>query len=288
MANPESASVRSPSSKLRRVRQLRELTIGATDGDLGRVEDLYFDDQSWTVRYVVVATGAWLLGRSVLISPRAIRGVDVVGQRLVTNLTRQQVKDSPDIDTRRPVSRQHEVGLYDYYAYPYYWTGPYRWGAWADPYAIPDPTGASYPPAPPSGPTGAEELAARDHTNEDPHLRSARDVSGHAIDATDGRLGHVEDFLVDDTEWAIRYLVVDPKNWWPGAHVAISVEWITRVSWSESAVHVSVDRDAVRGAPTYDDAGELDREQEIRLHAHYGRPAYWERRPELWMYPPAA
>ena len=108
---------------LRRVEDLQTYTIGATDGDIGTVADLYFDDQSWTARYVVVDTGGWLSGRKVLIPPRAIQQIDAAGQRLVTNLTRQQVEDSPGIDTERPVSRPYEIDLYGYYGYPYYWEG---------------------------------------------------------------------------------------------------------------------------------------------------------------------
>lgn len=266
---------------LRRVTDLRSYTIGATDGDIGTVDDLYFDDQSWTVRYVVVDTGGWLRGRRVLIPPRAIQEIDDVGERVITDLTKQQVETSPGIETDRPVSRQYETDLYGYYGYPYYWMGPYRWGLEAFPYAVPAP-----PVAPATGeslsPTVAEELAARERESQDPHLRSARDVSGHGIQATDGELGHVEDFLVDEETLAIRYLIVDPRNWWPGKHVLISTEWIAGVDWNDSTVQVNVSKDAVRNAPAYDPSVSMDRDYETRYHGAYGRRGYWERGPESW------
>jgi hypothetical protein len=275
---------------LRRVRDLQRFTIGATDGDVGRVDDLYFDDQSWTIRWIVVDASGWLTERHVLIAPRAIQTVDPVGQRLVTNLSKQQVQDSPTRDAERPVSRQYETALYDHYGYPYYWAGPYRWGMAPYPYAAPSPL--PYPP----GATGApgrsavtEEMAARERESRDPNLRSARDVSGHGIEATDGRLGHVEDYLVDDEAWTIRYLIVDPRSWWPGAHVLVSTEWITAVHWNDGTVQVSVSKDAVRNAPAYDPASGVSRDFETRYHRHHGRPGYWERHPESWrLRPPAA
>jgi hypothetical protein len=262
---------------LRRVRDLQSYTMGATDGDIGRVDDLYFDDQGWTVRHLVIDTGGWLTGRRVLIPPRAVQNIDVAGQRLVTNLTRRQVEESPGLDSDRPVSRPYERDLYTYYGYPHYWAGPYLWGP------------ITYPTAPP--PATYDALAAggaADPSTGDTHLRSARDVTGHGIHATDGELGHVEDYLVDEV-WSFRYLIVDPRNWWPGHHVLISTDWITAVHWNDSTVQVSVDKEAVRNAPAYDPAGWVDRNYETRYYEHYGRPAYWQRRPESWRrYPPAA
>lgn len=268
-------------SKLRPINDLQSYTIGATDGDIGTIQDVYFDDQSWTARYLVVDTGRWLSGRQVLIPPRALREIDAAGQRVITNLTKQQVQDSPSVETDRPVSRPYEMALYGYYGYPYYWAGPYRWGATPLGYAGPYPLGA--PPAGESMPTAvAEELAAREREQADPHLRSVRDVRGHGIRATDGELGHVEDFLLEEDSFAIRYMVVDPASWWPGPHVLISTEWITAVNWADSVVEVNVTKQQVKDAPQYDSSTWIDREYEARYHGHYGRPGYWERPDERW------
>jgi hypothetical protein len=180
-------------------------------------------------------------------------------------------------DSAKPVSRQYEHDLYGYYGYPFYSGGPYLWGP------------IIYPTAPPPESYEAERLAS-DRPSGDTHLRSARDVSGHGIQATDGELGHVEDFLIDEQTWAIRYLVVDPRNWWPGHFVVISTEWIIAVHWNDSTVQVDVDKETVRNAPGFDPtAAALDRDYENRLHDHFRRPGYWERGPESWKrYPPAA
>ncbi|MGH7390616.1 MAG: PRC-barrel domain-containing protein [Candidatus Rokuibacteriota bacterium] len=276
-------------ARLIRVHDLQNCAIGASDGDIGRVDDVYFDDHSWTVRYFVVDTGTWLPGRKVLVSPAAIQAIDEPGQRLVTGLTRRQIEASPPIDTDKPVSRQYETQYHGHYGYPPYWAGPYRWGMLPYPGAV--PLAGTYPP--PAGGRHSravvEEIAARERESADPYLRSARAVSGYAIQATDGALGHVEDYLVDGREWAIRYLIVDPRSWWPGAHVLVSPDWVTTVDWNESKVHVDASKEAVRSAPPYrPDLAAVDRAYEARLYAHYRRPGYWDRRPEDWTRRPAA
>ncbi|HEV3349502.1 MAG TPA: PRC-barrel domain-containing protein, partial [Methylomirabilota bacterium] len=129
------------------------LTIAALDGDLGSVADLYFDDLSWTVRYLVVDTGTWLPGRQVLISPLSVREA---GDKILVALTQAQVKDSPPVESDKPVNRQQEEAIARYYDQRYYWEGPYRWGLLAYPGMPPVPTA----PIPVEGVT--EEMAARD------------------------------------------------------------------------------------------------------------------------------
>lgn len=287
MAAPDRPAGKDTRGRLHRVNDLRGCTIGATDGDVGNVDDVYFDDQSWTVRHLVVDTGTWLPGRRVLVPPHTVRGIDGGGRRVRTDLTTQQVKDSPDVDTARPVSRQHESRIYEYYGFPYYWGGPYRWGPVEYPGAA-----VGVPPAYPTPPASvareSEAIAARERESQDPHLRSAKAIRRYGIRAIDGELGHVEDFVVDDESWAIRYLIVDPASWWPGQHVVVSTEWITRVRVDDATIAVDLDRETVRHAPRFDERA-LDRDYETRLHAAYGRPGYWQRRPESWrLRPPAA
>jgi uncharacterized protein YrrD len=250
--------------------ELRGYTIRATDGDIGEVLDFYFDDDNWTIRYLVAATGGWLMGRKILVAPFALDKVEPDSRRLNVTITKDQVRKSPDIDTDRPVSRQQETAYYDYYGYPYYWAGPYVWG--------PVPYPAAYPPHPASEPTSVQkEIEAAKQEQEDVHLRSTREVSGYYIEATDGDIGHAEDFLIDDQNWMIRYMVVDTRNWWPGKKVLVSPEWIRSVSWTDSRVRVELSRDAIRNGPEYDPSAPIERDYERRLYEHYRRPAYWGR-----------
>ena len=249
---------------LRSVNDLKGYAIEATDGEVGEVVEFYFDDEKWTVRYLVADTGGWLTGRKVLISPVALGTVDWDLKRLRVNMPRERVENSPDIDTDKPVSRQHEVAYYDYYNYPYYWGGPYLWGP------VPYPVG--YPAAGPS--TTQKEVASALREQNDVHLRSTKDVTHSYIEASDGDIGHVEDFLIDDESWTIRYLVVDTRNWWPGKKVLVSPEWIRGVNWRDSKVHADLTRDAIKNGPEYNEAA-LNRDYEKRLYEHYQRPNYW-------------
>jgi hypothetical protein len=261
---------------LRTLSSLHGFTMGATDGDIGRVVDCYFDDQSWTVRHLVVDTGGWLEGRQVLLSPMSLRGVDWDNSRIAVNLTKAQIENSPSIDTDKPISRQREMEFYGYYGMPYYWTGPYRWGLSGAPFAQGGAAGiAPVPPA--SGTAGARGGVPAEEPEGDPHLRSSGTVTGYYIRAGDGEIGHVEDFVVDDEDWAIRYLIVDTRNWLPGKHVLVSPDWIERISWAESTVSVHMTREAVENSPEYDPSRPVDRPYENRLYDYYGRPRYWGR-----------
>jgi hypothetical protein len=246
-------------------KHLKDFAIRATDGDLGTVDDLYFDDETWAIRYLVVDTGGWLGGRQVLISPFSITHTDWEAKRLDVALTKKQVADSPAIDTQQPVSRQHEAAYLGYYGYPYYWGGPYMWGP------------AFYPAGLAiSGDFYAGAMADRIQSESpDSHLRSSDAVTGYNIEATDGEIGHVDGFVVDDETWAIRYLEVATRNWWPGKKVLVSPSWIERVSWTDSAVYVALSREAIKDGPEYIESRPITREYENRLYFHYGRPPYW-------------
>ena len=253
-----------------RIRSLKGMAIDASDGAIGRLRDVYFDDQRWAVRYLVVDTGGhagWLGGRQVLISPVSVEAVDWQERAVRLRLSRKQVQGSPDVDTDKPVSRQYENDFLRYYGYPDYWGGPLLGGT------------AAYPFFDVGAPIPVPETAADAAQSGDPHLRSAAEVSGYGIHATDGAIGHLEDLLFEARSWAIRYLVVDTRNWWPGQHVVIPPDWIGRIDWPERRVEVGVSRDQVRGAPRFDAAGLPSREYEERLHAHYRREGYWRAQP---------
>jgi hypothetical protein len=248
---------------------LYKLELHARDGVIGRVKDFFFDDHYWTIRYVVVETGSWLNSRKVLIATSVVSGADWERHLLHVDLTREQVRSSPHIDTNAPVNREHEVGLREYYGWPAYWAGA---AVPVDPVAgVPGMgsalgTGTGVPVHPlPRGQTG------RTAPEGDPHLRSGRAVNGSHIEATDGSIGHVEDYLFNDHAWTLDHVVIDTKNWLPGRKVIVSTEWIRRVVWSESRVHVGLDRETIRQAPEFDGALPVSEEYADSLRRHYTR-----------------
>jgi len=245
------------------IKNLKGFAIGATDGDIGTLDDFYFDDEFWTIRYLVAETGNWLMDQKVLISPFALGEVDVSKERLYVTLTKKQVEESPSIDTDQPVSRQHEALFLDYYSYPYYWDGPFLWG--------PMP----YPRFSDADRKRDEEAREKREEANDLHLRSADKVTGYHIEATNGDIGHVQDFIVDGETWEIRYMVVDTQNLWPGKKVLVAPQWVGRVSWSDSKVYVDLSREAIKNGPEYHPEA-LNRKYEEALYDHYKRQKYWE------------
>ena len=262
---------------LRSVNDLKNFVIGATDGEIGHVKDFFFDDERWVVRYLVVETGDWLSSRKVLISPFAIGRPQWAEKIMPVSITQEQVKNSPDVDTERPVSRQHELQYTGYYGYPYYWDGAGLWGAGLYPDMMMLGYGGYGSPSAAQMQEAESQARAEAvrHESDDPHLRSCKAVTGHHIHATDGDIGHVQGFLVEDGTWAIRYLIVDTSNWWLGHQVLIAPQWIKAVSWSQATVSVDLTRQAVQDAPPYDPAVLLDRKQELQIYAHHRRLAYW-------------
>jgi hypothetical protein len=248
---------------LRSLKDLERYNVSATDGDIGSVADFLLDDERWAIRYLVVKTGSFFNERRVLVSPIFFREVDWSATRFHVALTMDKVKNSPSVDTNKPVSRQNERDYYGYFGYPYYWGSSGMWGT------------GNFP-----GTLLAREWynPSADCTDEpgDAHLRSVQEVRGYHIQGSDESIGHVDDFIVDDLTWAIRYLVVDTSNWWVSKKVLIAPPWATRVSWGERNVYVDMPRQAIKDSPEWNAYAAVNREYETRLYDYYGRPVYWE------------
>ena len=228
---------------LRRATDIRKLRIRAVDGDMGKVHDLYFDDRRWTVRYFMVVTGGWFRRRDVLISPASIGRIAHADTAIETVLTRDQVENAPRAEEDMPVSRQYEAAHAEYFGHRYYWTGPHLWG----PDALPGAPGEQN--APDSGarlPHGVESGEWGDA-----HLRSMVEVTGYALAAKDGSIGHVDDFVIDDESWEIRYMLVGTRNWLPGRHVLMAPSAVESVDWAARTVHSRLDREEIRERPEY-------------------------------------
>lgn len=249
---------------LRNSSEINGYTIGATDGQLGKVTDFLFDDDTWLVRWLVIDTGSWLAGRKVLLPPSVLSHFSPVNDQFSVRLTKQQIKDSPGVDTDLPVSRQIETNTYDYYGWNPYWSsglymGGYGWG------------GGSMPPAAyGESLRRAQEIAAEEQEDNDLHLRSVNAVTGYHIHANDGEIGHVADFLVDDAEWGIHYIVVNTKNWWPGKKVLVSPRSIKEIDWNSRLVNLNVSRQRLKDAPLYEAGSVIDRAYENHFNNYYG------------------
>ena len=212
---------------LHNLKQIRGHKLAASDGTIGHVKDFYFDDKTWAIRYLVADTGSWLSGRQVLLSPYAFGHLDQNGKILKINLTKKQIENSPSIDAHRPVSRQYEQNYYNYYGWPTYWEGGALWGTGDYPEFASSPR--------------PYELKSYDYPKwDDIHLRSVNAVTGYGIQATDGTLGSVSGFLVDQKKWVIRELAVETGHWYSGKEILVTPSMIERISYAESKVFVTL------------------------------------------------
>jgi uncharacterized protein YrrD len=237
-------------------------SVEASDGRIGTVSDFLFDDTTWKLRWLVIDTGGWLQERKLLLHPSSIEKADAKAGALLVKLTRAQVESSPNLASDEPVSRQMEHGLYGYYGIDPLWGGAYYGGnAIAQPVAAPHFDATDVVP----GLRGA-------HLPGDPHLRSLAEVTGYNIHATDGAIGHVESFLIDDESWDIRYLVADTRNWWFGQHVLLSPAAVQAIAWDLHKVDLNLTCYKIKGSPPWDATSLLDRAYEQILQAYYEWP----------------
>jgi sporulation protein YlmC with PRC-barrel domain len=221
-------------------KDLRKQDIRAVDGEIGTVHDFLFDDKHWTTRYLVVDTMKWLPGRKVLISPMSIEQVKSTEDVIKLTVSKETIKNTPEIDTDKPVSREKELEFYGHYSYlPYWSSGVGVWG----PYWYPADL-AKHP--------DDEKVEHEGNERDDgSKLRSMKEVTGYDIVARDGSIGHVEDFLFDDESWTVRYIIVDTKNWWPGKKVLVAPDSITQVNWNEETVHIDLPKDTIKNSLEY-------------------------------------
>jgi hypothetical protein len=227
---------------LRSIKQLYGDKLGASDGELGHVQDFYFDDRNWAVRYVVADTGSWLTGRLVLISPHSLGRLVQAGKVLRVNLTRSQIENSPSIESHKPLSRQYEEEYHRYYGWPYYWQGDALWGMSGVPMI-------ELPSEPLPGKSAVATAAAPD--GPEAHLRSTLAVNGYHLRASDGEIGHVCDFMMDDQNWAIGQLVIKTGHRLSGREVQIPVNKVNRISYDESTVFVNLTGEGVEQSPAH-------------------------------------
>lgn len=249
---------------LRSTRKTKSYSLAAKDGRIGHVQEFYFDDHQWAIRYLVAQAGNWLTGRMVLISPHSLGLPDDTEKVIPVDLTRDQIRHSPSPETDRPVSRQFEMDYYQYFGWPYYWVGPYLWGP--SPYPV-------LPAAPPEALEPKSE-AGGEAPRGDPHLRSTDELAGYHVHARDGMIGHVEDFLYDENDWSLRFVVMDTRNLWGGKWILLPPSWIKGFHWEDRMLDVEVDRNDLRNAPAYNPHLPVSEEYAKQLARFYEMYSY--------------
>ncbi len=243
---------------LHTVQHVLDRPVQGADAKVGTLADLLFDGFTWQVRYLVVSTGNWLNRHQVLLAPELFQAArwDDAEQAVQVPLTAERIEQSPPVDAIPAVSRREERALAEYFGWSGYWSRGIT--------GMPAPVGAD-----------AVSSAATASEDQDPDLRSAKEVLGYFLEATDGELGHVEDFVLDLDHWIIRYLLVKTRNWLPGRRVLISPAWTEAIHWEDRHVRVHLSRQQIEASPEYHGDQPLERSYEAQLHESYGRPKYW-------------
>ena len=237
--------------ELRKLSDLINYGFMATDGEIGHFKQIYFDDLHWQVRYLVLQTGNWLMGRQVLLVPAAINKIDDNNKRIHVDISCEQIEKSPPVDSQQPVSQHYQQQYYSYYGWEPYWTT--------------DPLFLEIPPVPPL--ITPEQAQKPDN----PHLRSSEEVTGYKLETMDGPVGHIEDLIVDNQTWAVRYLEIDTRNLLPGRHVLMSPAWVEQVDWAKRHFEIELPKELVKNAPEYGPEQIISRDYELALYRHYGK-----------------
>ncbi len=243
---------------LQSLKHMTGYSLQAQDGAIGQCHDFLFDDEDWAIRYMVTDTAKWLPGRKVLISPAALGKADRQANLFVIKLTTSQIENSPALDEHAPVSREYEKQYNEFYGYGLYWAGAELWGAHTNPIGMLEPV-------------TTPEVDIDNLDAKEGHLRSLKEITGYHIAATDHEIGHVDDLIVDDNNWAIRYMVIDTRNWLPGRKVLVAPEWLQSVSWVKEQIAVSLDADTIKHSPEFDPDTQINEAYEATLNDYYGK-----------------
>lgn len=244
--------------QLRRVRDIAKMTLYGIDGQVGTIQELHFDDQTWTVRHLVVRTGGWLMGRDVLIAPVAIGDIDDADASMRINLQKEQIEHAPSNENAKLISRRYEEAYYKHFRWSPYWQPDST--LWGGPIFSPDASTMSL-----------DEPLLSDLPEQ--HLSSSEAVTGYGIRAQDGEIGHLEDLIIDDEDWIIRYVEVDTRKWLPGKKVLVQTGRIQQIDWHSRSVTMSLTRNAIESAPAYDPSLLITPDYEVALLKHYGKDA---------------
>ncbi len=217
---------------LRSLKNIGEFGLQAKDGEIGAVQEFYFDDRQWMIRYMVFKAHL-LSGMRVLVTPKVLEKPNWEHKLVKANLTKAQIERSPEVDIHKPASRQDEEKLVKYYGWESYWS------------------------------------------DSDSHLQSSKDLMGYEVQGKGGAIGKIVDFIFDDNDWRLRYMIVDTGDWLPSRQVPLSIDWINLVVTDKHVVNVGIAKSDVAQAPVYDSRVIPTREFESKLYRYYQKPEYW-------------
>jgi uncharacterized protein YrrD len=252
---------------------LRNLHVDALDGYFGKIDEFYFEEKSWAVRYIIIIYG-FLHHVRKMISPSVIENMST--ERIAVKLNIEQIKNSPDIDTQKPVSRELEEKIHKYYGWPNYWTYPPYTNTYGT--ALYPGFGLSYPYSMPlyRDRDKIHEEMNKDIKNIQSNLRSTKELIGYSAKSRNQYIGRIKDYLVDDKSWALRYTIIDTDSFLSGKKIIIASHWAIDIDWFSKTIFFDIDEQVIKNGPSYENSMVLDRDFESRIFDYYNKPYYWE------------
>jgi len=244
---------------LRHASKIIGCDVVSSDGSVGKVHDILFDEVSWTFQHLVADIGSWLAGERVLLPLAAVGEVDEVERQLQVHLTKGEIEHCSGVSTCTTASEEAQVLLGKYWMW----------------------TTTSFAHLPPEASRVMDSEATADEKEEvedkvESRLRSVRESDGYHIAAPDGDIGHLTELVVDSDTWQIQYLVVNTGNWLLRRNVLIPRAALESIHWADRKVHLSITKNEIKNSPEYDPKEMLDRDYEQTLHDHYGHRPYWQ------------
>jgi len=270
---------------LRKAHSLIGTKIHATDGEMGHIEDFYFDDAKWMIRYMIVRTGSWFSGKHVMLAPSTIGDVVWEKHSVNVNLSKEQITKSPDLNMEMPVTREQEIDLVRELNYPTYWSGTpgpisdsistmglaatggpgMAVGPYTGPSGLPNEvasdiysTDISNPSALGADPANTAETEIRADVTRaaqagavSVQLHEVKRLTGFQVVGSDDAVGKVSDFMIDDESWQVASLLLDTTAWWPGGEVLVATGLITGINPSHSQIRIKSTRDEIKSSPEY-------------------------------------
>ena len=256
---------------LRLTKELINYNVKAFDDEIGKVNDFLFMDEDFIIRYMVVNIGALVFGRDVLISPNELGEPDWVSKQFPVNLTKEEIQESPDIKTDQPISAMDLERLHDHYKWPKFWTPLNTAGTGPS-----TPSQTSIGAVKPEHRTDTARLAIEKQMQLDgPKLRSIHEVIGYDVDANDGVAGKIEDIIIDDKNWRLRYIVIKTGNIFNNKNVILAVDWINWISHRNSKLRVDMPVKLIEQSPEFDPQTPMTRREEEVFYDFHGKPYYW-------------
>lgn len=259
---------------LRSVKSLKNYSLAAKDGHIGHLLTLYFDDQNWSVKYLVVDTGNWLPGKKILLTSNVVGEPDWADKSIFVSLTKNQILTSPTLDTNIPVSEQHKKheNIFQGAMHFFIHNETQKQKSFAEELRIETDVPEM----------GAEILDIKHDEvhgkSFDPHLRSCQRIKGYHIQTLDKELGHIEDFIIDDETWEIKQIVVATKNWVPGRMVMCPPDLVTQIDCEVSKICLNITAADLYHLPEFDVHLPANKVMETRFYDYAGKPMYWSRK----------